>query len=244
MISKPTTPKPGQPSPTTFTFPEDVRAGMRKYGHDPIKYEIELNERARAGKLDDAMRSFAATQDYYRQNTVASAYTNILSPQNETYAKVRGSQPANESFTEWDDFFNSFKNQAYGRTVQGLRDFVPAVADLTMSLAGEANDEAWYRKWKAANEQWYNEYKNFVSPEAEAAIYDPKTGDMNWRGMAGLMGNTVGFLTSSLLPFVGQAGKAAIGAKAASRLPGVISKVGGALTSPAFTGGALGFFIS
>ena len=186
---------PSTDSPA-LRIPTDVAEQMSKRGHDVSAFEARLSATPRP----EAERTWANIIDYYRHSTQASNVVGSVQSQLSPYRQNRLAETANPNWTAWDDMGSQFKNQ-FNYLAQGVANFVPSTVDLAMSVASNPSDESWYRKWQDNVNQYFDKYKYYTSPEAEAAVYDSEKG-LNWRAVAGMTGSTLGFLASSVIPAV------------------------------------------
>ncbi|GAB3969577.1 hypothetical protein GCM10028806_16040 [Spirosoma terrae] len=224
------------PGPTPARLPElryspDVVARMKATGVDPSAAEQRLAGLPR----NEAETTWANVTDFYRRNTDASSRVAAYQGPDKNYLQTRASQPVNESWTGWNDLGSQFKNSFIDLS-QGLADFLPSTVDLAMSAISNPSDTSWYRQWDKATDDYFNKAKYYVSPEAQAAVWDDKSG-INWKAVAGMTGSTLGFLTTTMLPILGQVGRVGQAASAGS----TISRI---LTDPRLQSGAIGYLQS
>src|SRR5919199_2245452 len=185
-----------------LTYPNDVASRMKASGNDPLAAEQRLAGMPR----DEAENTWANVVDYYRQSTDMASKVASYQGASPAYQQARMRQPANPSWTAFDDMGSSFKNN-FVNLAQGAADLIPSTVDLAMSAVSNPSDTSWYRKWDMATDNYFEKAKYYVSPESQASVWDPKTG-LNWRAVSGMMGSTLGFMTSTMLPIIGQAGRA------------------------------------
>ncbi|GAB3539402.1 hypothetical protein [Spirosoma fluminis] len=226
-----------QPTPVkspklpSLTYPHDVAARMKASGNDPLAAEQRLAGMPR----DEAETTLANVIDYYRHSTDMASKVAAYQGASPAYQQARMRKPANESWTTFDDMGSRFKN-SFMDLAQGVTDFIPSTVDLAMSAVSNPSDTSWYRQWDKATDDYFAKSKYYVSPEAQAALWDEKTG-LNWRAVAGMAGSTMGFLTSTMLPLVGQVGRA-------GRLMQGGSLLTRAITDPRLQSGAIGYLQS
>ena len=229
-----TPPKPVTPAavtPPPLDYSPDVIARMKATGVDPVA----AKQRQAARPRDQAENTWANVTDYYRRSTDMSSKVAAHQGADKSYLAERKRQPANEKWTAFDDMGASFKN-SFVDLAQGVADFIPSTVDLAMSAVSNPSDDSWYRGWDKATDDYFAKAKYYVSPEAQAAVYDDKNG-VNWRAVSGMMGSTMGFLTTTMIPMVGLVGRAGQAAEAVS----VGSKILRTLTDPRIQSGAIGY---
>jgi hypothetical protein len=206
---------------------------MKKQGYNPVSFEKDLSDLQQSGKEDEAMRTYGLIIDRNRRTQNSNAFGQVSRAivDASDYQQQRVSQGANSSLDAWDDFGRSFYNGAVVRLGQGIQMLGSAIP-----AALDSKNPDWMRSWQDANAKWYEDNKLFTSPQAEAGIFDAK-GDVNWRGVSGTIGNTLGMMVATFLPLVGQVGR--VGNAVAG--VGALARVGTALTSTAAQSGAIGF---
>lgn len=223
------TPQPAQVPP--LVLPTDVATKMKTQGYNPDTFNKEMASLQAAGKQDEALRNYGLIIDRHR-GPASNAFGQLskASVDASSYQQTRTSQGANESLSGWDDFGRSFYNGAVVRLGQGIHMLGTAIPK---AIDGAVNNNSdWLKDWQDANAAWYDNAKLFTTPQAEAGIFD-KNGDVNWRGVSGTMGNTLGMMAATFLPLVGVAGRAGNALRGASML--------GRLGSTAAQSGAIGF---
>lgn len=212
--------------------PGDVAARMKQQGYNPQKFEQELANLQATGRGDEALRTYGLVMDRNR-GLKSDAFGQISRATVEAspYQQNRVQAGANNNLSAWDDFGRSFFNGAVVRLGQGIQMLGTAVPK---ALDGAVNgNENWMREWQDANAKWYEDSKLFTTAQAEAGLTD-KNGDINWRGVAGMMGNTLGMMAGTMLPMIGAAGRAGNALTATTA-------VGRMLASPATQSAAIGF---
>ncbi|GAB4035483.1 LPD1 domain-containing protein [Spirosoma jeollabukense] len=225
-------PAPSKPIPklAPLPIPADVAAKMKATGgNDPAAFAARLNAMPR----DQAESVWANTIDYYRggSNTVQAVGSYHVGKSG--YAEQRAKQTGNPNWTAFDDLGANFKN-AYVDLAQGVTDVIPSIADFAVSAVSNPSDTSWYRKWDDATDKYFDKAKFYVSPEAQAGIYDEKTG-INTRALAASLGTMAGYITSTMIPLVGQVGRAGQAASAGTLAMRM-------LTDPRLQSAAIGFF--
>lgn len=231
MTVKTTATGPGPAKLPALRYPPDVVARMKAQGIDPVTVEQRLTSLPR----DQAEKTWASVTDHYRRNTEASSRVAAYQGPDKNYVQTRASQPANESWSGWNDMGSQFRN-SFLDLAQGVADFVPSTVDVVMSATDNPSDDSWYRRWDKITDDYYTKAKYYVSPEAQAAVWDDKTG-LNWKAVAGMTGNTLGFLTTTMLPIIGQVGRIGKAAQAGSAITRM-------LTDPRLQSGAIGYLQS
>ncbi len=224
-------PGPGPKQP--LKLPTDVAAQMKAHGYDPVSFEKELSDLQTNGKEDEAVRTYGLVIDRNRRGKNSNAFGELGRAVTETsgYQQQRVAAGSNNSLSAWDDFGRSFMNGAVVRLGQGMHMLGTAIP-----AAMDSKNPDWMRTWQDANAQWYQDNKLFVSPAAEAGMFDEK-GDLSWKGFAGTMGNTLGMMAATFIPAIGAAGR--VGNAVAGA--GMLARTGAALTSTAAQSGYIGF---
>lgn len=228
---KPNSAGPTPAKPPALRYPADVAARMKATGVDPAAAEKRLLALPR----DEAQTTWANVSDTYRHNTDLSSHVAAYQGADKSYQQQRLRQPSNPNWTAWDDMGSGFKNSLVGMA-HGVADLVPSTVDLTMSAVSNPADDSWYRKWDDATDKYAKNASYYVSPEAQAAVWNEKTG-LNWKAVAGMTGSTLGFLTTTMLPIIGQAGRVGRAAEGMS----LGTKALRMLTDPRLQSGAIGY---